>query len=825
MKFTFSWLKEHLNTQADAQTIADTLTAIGLELEELAQVPNPRHKFEPFLIAHVVKAEQHPNADKLQVCKVDAGNGNLVDIVCGAPNAKTGMKAVFAPIGTTIPGLVRDDGNNMILTKSLIRGITSNGMLCSERELMISDEHDGIIELPTDAPIGVSYADYKNLMPDYKGVEDWVFDVGLTPNRGDAAGVRGIARDLAAAGLGTLKPNRRGFKNGSWTTGIKVDLQTSDCPVFAYRVIRGVRNVPSPRFLQDRLKAVGNRPISALVDTTNLVNLDLCRPTHIFDLNRLQGNKLTVRKAVQGETCEALNEKIYHLADHMTIIADAAGPVSIAGIMGGLQSSVHDDTTDILLEAALWMPADIARTGRILEIHSDARYRFERGTDPATLLQDLDITTQLIVDFCGGEPSDTVIVGDIPQPKVTLDLAVDLIARRTGLDVPADRQHKILSDLGCIVSGADPMHVTVPSWRSDIERVEDLSEEILRIVGFDAVPAISLPRLETLPKCAISPIQAKTNALRRALASQGLNETHLWSFTDSKVAHHFAPESIGEPFPTAELYLENPISSELDVMRPSLLCNLLIAAGRNQDRGFDNVALFEVGLRFEGVNPCDQLLSTAGIRTGQFAAQSWTGEGAGKSGRPVDTFDAKADVLTALKAFGAPTTSLQTATNVLPPYFHPGRSGVLRLGKNILAVFGELHPALLETMDLRNPAVAFEVFLDRVPETKKKRDKARALYQSASLQQVKRDFAFLVDDTVEAERLLRAVKSADKANIVDVTLFDVYQGKGLPDRKKSLAFTVYLQPENQAYTDTDLETISQKIITQAIKATDGELRS
>lgn len=818
MKFTLSWLQDHLDTSADAQTIAAKLTAIGLELEELTPAPNPRHKFEPFLVAHVISAEQHPNADKLRVCKVDAGTGEIIDVVCGAPNAKTGMKAVFAPVGTTIPGITLDDGSNLVLTKGMIRGEASNGMLTSERELLISEEHDGIIELPSDAPVGTPYADYVDLLPEWKGVEDWVFEIGLTPNRGDAAGIRGIARDLAAAGLGTLKPNRPGFEGGSWKSDFKVSLKTDDCPVFAYRVIRGIKNGPSPQWVQDRLTAIGQRPISALVDVTNLVNFDQCRPTHVFDLNRIKGDQLTVRKAQEGETCEALNEQTYALADHMTVIADANGPTSIAGIMGGLGSSVEDGTTDVVLEAALWVPGDIARTGRVLGIHSDARYRFERGTDPAALLNDLDIATQFIVDFCGGEPSEVMVEGQVPTPEVSFDLPLGLVEKRSGLAVPADQQQQILIDLGFEVSGTDPLNIKVPTWRSDVERVEDLTEEVLRIVGFDAVPATSLPRDETLPARAVSDTQAKTSALRRALAEQGLNEAYLWSFTHSKVAQHFSELK-------QELYLANPISSELDVMRPSLLSNLLIATRGNQNRGFGDVRLFEVGLRFEGVEDGAQLLSAAGLRTGQFAEKSWTGEGAGKAGRGVDAFDAKADALAALEAFGAPTANLQTSTQNLPPYFHPGRSGTLGLGKNILAVFGELHPAQLEDLDVRGPAVAFELFLDRVPAAKKKGGHAKALYRPAALQQVERDFAFLVNADVEAEKLLRAMKGADKAHIVDVTLFDVYDGKGIPEGKRSLAATVYLQPKDQAFTDDDLEAMGQRIIAQAIKATGGELRA
>ncbi len=821
MKLTLSWLKDHLETSASAQTLAERLTALGLELEALTLAPNPRQQFEPFMVAHVVSAEQHPNADKLRVCKVDTGTDHLIDVVCGAPNARTGMKAVFAPVGTAIPGIKREDGRPLVLSKGLIRGAASNGMLCSERELLISDEHDGIIELPADAPVGAGYADYRNLLPEYRGVEEWVFDIGLTPNRGDAAGVRGIARDLAAAGLGTLKASRQAFRGGAGTPPVRVDLQTTHCPVFAYRVIRGVKNGPSPQWLQDRLSAIGQRPISALVDVTNLVNFDLCRPTHVFDLARLRGDTLTVRKAREGEVFQALNERTYTLADHMTVISDAQGPVSLAGIMGGLASAVQNQTHDVVLEAALWHPRDIARTGRVLGLHSDARYRFERGTDPAALLNDLDIATQWIVEFCGGTPSETGIVGTVPTPALAFDLPQDLVAKRTGLAVPFDRQLQILTDLGFEVSGepgAALRRVQVPSWRSDVEQVEDLTEEILRIVGFDAIPAVSMPRETPLPSCAVSVQQAKTNALRRALAGQGLHEAYLWSFTHSAVARRFA--DVNE-----QLLLANPISSELDLMRPSLLCNLLLATRGNQNRGFGAVRLFEVGLRFEGVGEADQLLTAAGVRTGQFAPKSWTGEGAGKAGRLVDAFDAKADALAALQAFGAPVANVQTGTRDLPGHFHPGRSGTLGLGKTTLAVFGELHPAVLEALDVRGSAVAFELFLDRVPAPKVKQGSAKVPYRAASLQRVERDFAFLVDEAVAAEQLLRAAKGADKAHISQVVLFDVYAGRGIPEGKKSLAVTVYFQPKDQAFTDNDLEAMSQGVIAQVMKATGGQLRA
>ena len=824
MKFTLSWLKDHLDTEADANAIGEKLTSIGLELEALNLAPNPRHKFEPFLVAEVISAEPHPNADKLKICKVSIGTNEEIDVVCGAPNAKSGMKGVFAPVGTVIPGITLEDGNNLVLTKGMIRGEPSNGMLTSERELLISEEHDGIIELSNDAPVGERYADYCNLLPEYKDVEDWVFEIGLTPNRGDAAGVRGIARDLAAAGLGSLKANRLGFTGGYGTPRINVELQTKDCPVFAYRVIKNVKNGPSPQWLQDRLSAIGQRPISALVDVTNLVNLDLCRPTHVFDLQKLQGDKLTVRKALQGEVCEALNEKKYEFSDHMTIISDSVGPVSIAGIMGGIGSSVQDSTTDILLEAALWDSSDIARTGRVLAINSDARYRFERGTDPAALLSDIDIATQLIVDFCGGEPSELVVTGKIPTPLKSFELPSNFVIKRSGLKVPADQQASILKKLGFKVTGTDPMQVEAPTWRSDIERVEDLTEEILRIIGFDAIPSISLARDSALPTQSISELQAKTARLRRALAAQGLNEAYLWSFTNSKTAKHFVLSQDAKVLPKEELYLANPISSELDVMRPSLLCNLLTAAEKNQNRGYNNVKLFEVGLRFEGVGEQEQLLSSAGLRTGQFGLKSWTGDSAGKNGREVDVFDAKADAIAALGAFEAPTANLQTSTKEIPPYYHPGRSGSLGLGKNIIAFFGELHPAILDELDVKGPAVAFELFLDRVPLSKKKRGHAKRLYQPASLQLVERDYAFLVDDTVESEKLIRAVKGADKSIIADVVLFDVYNGKGIPKGKKSLALTVYLQPTAQAFTDDDLEAISNRVIAQALKATGGELR-
>lgn len=801
MKFTLSWLKEHLETSADLATISERLTAIGLEVEA---VSDPAERLGAFRVAKVISAVVHPNADRLSLCQVDSGDGAPVQVVCGAPNVKAGMKAVFAPSGTHIPGTGID------LKPTRIRGEESNGMLCSERELELSDEHDGIIALPDDAPLGARFIDYA-------GHNDPLIEIGLTPNRGDAAAVRGIARDLAAAGLGQLKANRSGWageRQGS--AGIKVKLETEDAPFFAYCLLSGVHNPPSPPWLQRHLQSVGQKPISALVDLTNFLTLDQCRPAHVFDADKLDGD-LVVRKARPGETLDALNGKTYDLDPQMTVIADASGVVSLAGIIGGLRSSCTAETRRVLVELALWNPSDIARTGRRLQLLSDARYRFERGVDPANVSAQMEIITALLVDLCGGQPSLVQTEGQVPSWQRHLDFDWDLTRKRNGVAVSPARSQAILEALGFTIEPQSDQQarVHIPSWRPDIDLVEDLTEEILRIVGFEQIEAETLPALSAMPPVALSAQQARLGRAKRALASRGLLETVLWSFTGSRLAHHFADLD-------PQLFLENPIKSDLDVMRPSLLPNLLKAAQRNQARGFGEVALFESGLRFLGTEPDAQRMTLAGLRLGQYQRRHWSA-----AARGVDLFDAKADLLHALEAYGAPTANLQTRP-IDPqahPYLHPGRAATLGLGKQAVAVFGELHPALLAELDLRGPAVLFEIWLEQIPLPKKQAGSARSLLDASPLQPLTKDFAFVVDESVAAEALLRAVKAADKRLISAVSLFDIYRGAGVPEGQKSLAVEVTLQPRTASLTDADLDALSRSVIKAAQKATGAVLRS
>ena len=793
MKFTLSWLKQHLETDASLTEITNKLTDIGLELEDLDEGP-----LAPFVIAHVVEAVQHPNADKLRVCTVDAGTGKTFNVVCGAPNARTGMKGVFAPVGTYVPG------TDMTLELGNLRGERSEGMLCSERELMLSDDHDGIIDLPADAPIGTRYIDFK-------GIADPIIEINVTPNRGDALGVRGVARDLAAAGLGTLKPQRGQFTGGTGTSPSSVHIDTDNCPVFFYRVIRGVKNGQSPKWVQDALTAVGERPISALVDVTNLMTLDQARPMHVYDLAKVSGD-LRVRLGQDGESLAALNDKSYDFDDQMTLVTDDSGPIGVGGVIGGESTGVDDDTTDVLLEGALWNATNIARTGRKLNVHTNARYRFERHTDSQNLSEHMGVATQLILDWCGGDAGELQQSGDVPSWTKSLDYAPSLCAKRGGLHVPADRQRDVLETLGFAVEvkGNDAFHVSVPSFRPDIDRKEDLVEEVLRIVGYNEIPEADFTRPANMPASVISDEQRKRLAVHRALAAQGLNEAVMFSFTNSRFAQHFGWDAASQ----SSLRVANPISEELDVMRPSLLPNLLDAAKRNASRGYPDIALFEVGLRFTDVTPEGQKRTVAGIRTGKATPNHWTG-----NPEAVDAFDAKADLIAALAAYEAPAENAQISRDV-PAWYHPGRSGALTLGKTVLGVFGELHPKVTKAMGVKGRVVAFEAYLDAVPTPKKKGKTStqKPLLRPSAFQPVHKDFAFVVDEKTAADSIIRAAKGADKKLITDVRLFDVYRGEGIENDKKSLAIAVTLQPVDATLTDEQLEAVADKIIANVGKS-------
>jgi phenylalanyl-tRNA synthetase beta chain len=805
MKLTLSWLKEHLETDASLTEICEAVTAIGLELES---VDDRAAKLAPFVVGYVVEARKHPDADRLRVCIVDTGK-DQVQVVCGAPNARTGMKGVFARAGLVVPG------TGLLLKAGTIRGQASNGMLCSAREMGLSDEHDGIIDLPADAPVGEPFA--RTL-----GRDDAVIDVAITPNRQDCLGVRGIARDLAAKGVGRLKPRRVEPVPGRFESplAVRFDLPADAakaCPYFVGRMLRGVRNGPSPRWLQDRLIAIGLRPISALVDITNYMTFDICRPLHVFDAAKVERG-IVVRLARPGETIAALNGKTYTLSGSETVISDEGGAAEgLGGVIGGEESGCTEATTDVFVEAALFDPIRTAQTGRAHQILSDARYRFERGIDPEAVIEGMEAATRMILDLCGGEASELVVAGKVPEWRRSYRLRKERAATLGGVDVPPADQRRILEALGFAVEdhGAT-FEVAPPSWRQDIHGEADLVEEIGRIWGYDRIAAVPMPRDTALPAPALTPAQRRVRDARRALAGLGLVEAVTFSFMQKSVAALF-----GGTNPTLELL--NPISSDLDFMRPTIVPNLLLAARRNADRGLGGSALCEVGPQFADDTPAGQSMMATGLRSGDAAPRSW-----GAKQRAVDALDAKADALALLQSLGAPVENLQT-TRDAPSWYHPGRSGCLRLGAKVVAVFGELNPRVLAAMDVRMPAVAFEVTIDAVPMPKAKAGRARQLLKLAALQPVERDFAFLVDSAVESEKLVRAIRGvakeiATQAAILSVGVFDVYEGKGLPEGRKSVALSVRLQPAERTLTDAEIDAIGQRMVAAAAKATGAALR-
>ena len=801
MKTTLSWLKSHLETAAPLDEIVRRLVMLGLEVESVA---DRAAALAPFRVAHVVSAEPHPDADRLRVCIVDTGT-ERVQVVCGAPNARTGMRGVFAPAGVTIPR------TGLLLKASMIRGVASNGMLCSAFEMGISDDHEGIIDLPPATPVGEGFAKVM-------GLDDPVLDVKVTPNRADCLGVHGIARDLAAAGLGRLRPLAVEPVEGGFTSPLQVHLASLDakaCPLFVGRTIRGVKNGPSPRWLQDRLTAIGLRPISALVDITNFLTFDVNRPLHVFDAGKIKGD-LVVREARRGETLKALNGRDYALDETMTVIADDAEVLSLGGVIGGESSGCTMETTEIFIEAALFDPLRTAATGRKLNLQSDARYRFERGLDPAFVVPGMEIATRLILDLCGGEPSAVAVAGAAPAWQRSYRLRAERALTLGGVDVPRDEQRRILEALGFGVE--DPgledrdgtAEVAPPSWRGDVEGEADLVEEILRVRGYDAIQVVPLVRETALPRPAVSPAQRRVGLVRRALASRGLVEAVTYSFMAAADAAPFG----GAP---AELRLVNPISADLDVMRPSILPNLLGAARRNADRGIADGALFEIGPIYRDDTPDGQATVAAGLRHGSSLPRQWR-----DPGKPVDALMAKEDALATLAVAGAPLENIQVSIDP-PGWYHPGRAGTLRLGPKVLAQFGELHPAILEASDVKGPAVGFEVFLDAVPQPRKT-GRGRPPLKLSPFQPVERDFAFLVPDELPAETLLRAARGVDRKLVAEVRLFDVYTGTGLPAGRKSLAITVVLQPEDATLTEEQIDAFAQKLVAQVAKATGGELR-
>ena len=804
MKFTLSWLKEHLDTTATLEEISRKLTAIGLEVEG---IEDPAATFKGFVVGHVISAEKHPDADKLQCLVVDTGTEKL-KVVCGAPNARMGLKGVFAPAGSYIPG------SDITLKKSLIRGQESNGMMCSERELLLSTEHNGIIELPETAATGSAAAEAL-------GINDPVIEINLTPNRGDCAGIYGIARDLAAAGLGKLKPLPTAVVAGKFKNPVSVTLnntrglvsnETAICSHFLGRYIKGVKNGSSPKWLQDKLKAVGQRPISILVDITNYLSIGFCRPLHVFDADKLKGN-IHVRLSQRGETLAALNDKTYELDNFMIAVCDDSGVISLGGIIGGLSTAVDERSKNIYIECAFFDPATIAKTGQKLQIDSDARYRFERGIDPAFAATGMELATQLVLELCSGEASDVFTAGTAPDITRTLQYTPERLKSLGGSTMAERQQRDILTALGFNISGA--WAVKTPSWRHDVEGVADLIEEILRIDGYDNIPAVPVVRLPGQKPPSPKPLQKRVVETRHVLAARGLYETVTWSFMDDAKSDLFGAHMNQNK---KALTLVNPISADLAVMRPSILPNLIEAAGKNTDRGFPDAALFEVGGIYKSPEQDGQLTVATGLRCGNTERRHWS-----HPTRTVDALDVKADALAVLETCGVNTANLQI-TRDAPEWYHPGRSGALRLGPTVLAYFGEIHPAVLMSLKRDEVSAGFEVFLQNIPVPKKKGTRKELLRPSA-FQPVSRDFAFIVDQAVETEKLVRAIKGTDKNLITQVEIFDVYAGKGVDPGKKSVALAVTLQPVEKTLMDEEISALSTKIIDAVQKQTGGALRS
>jgi phenylalanyl-tRNA synthetase beta chain len=794
MKFTLSWLKEHLDTDADVAAIGEKLTSIGLEVESIT---DPGSALKDFIVGEVITAQKHPNADKLRLCNVTDGQDTL-QIVCGAPNARAGIKVVLARPGTVIPA------TGDALKLGTIRGVESRGMMCSARELLLGEDHDGIIELKPGAKVGTPVV--AALVEAGLLANDPLFDVSITPNRGDAASVFGIARDLAASGLGTLKTEKVQPVAGKFPCPKTITLdftpQNKDaCPIFAGRLIRGVKNGPAPQWVQDRLKSVGMKSISALVDATNLIAQDRGRPLHVFDADKLSGN-LHARMANDHEQVLALDDKTYVLDADTIVIADDSYARAIAGVMGGLDTGSFEDTKNVFIESAWFDPARIARAGRKQGIISDARYRFERGVDPQFVLPGLELCTQLILEWCGGEASDVVIAGALPPPHGPITFDPALVESFGGIKIAREKIITILQDLGFVVEDHGALHVVPPSWRHDVDGPADLVEEVVRIYGLTDVPSVPLTRPNAFAAAVLSKAQRRTRTARRAIAGRGFNETVSFSFIARDQARLFGGGDDARQ-------LSNPIAADLDALRPSILPSLLAAASRNAARGFANLQLFEIGAAFDSGMPEAQKTVAAALRTGH-AERHWQ-----KGGDSTDLFTVKADLLAALEAItGAPMSA--PITQGAPGWYHPGRSGTIAMGPKVIAQFGELHPRVLAAFDLKVPAAGFEIFLDAIPDAKSK-GKAKPLFAPSPFQATLRDFAFVVDAKLAAGEIVKCVKQADRALIDTVSVFDVYEGKGVPEGKKSVAVAVRIQPKDATLTEAEIEALAQKIVAAAVK--------
>ena len=803
MKFTLSWLKDHLDTQSSLGEICEALTMIGLDVEAV----DDKSALKPFVIAKVLTAQQHPDADRLQVLSVDTGTGDPVQVVCGAPNARAGLLGAFAPAGTYVPGI------DTTLSVGNIRGVESHGMMCSERELQMSNEHDGIIDLADDLEIGSSFAAYA-------GLDDPVIEIGLTPNRPDCTGVHGIARDLAAYGLGTLKDNAIAPAGGTEPCPINVSLDFGDtqplCNGFALRMVRNVENRPSPLWMQQRLTAIGMRPISALVDITNYVTFDRGRPLHVFDADKVVGN-LLVRRGRAGETVEALDGGTYEVNAEICVIADDSGVESIAGIVGGTQTGCDENTTNVLIESALWDASNIARTGRDLGVITDARYRFERGVDPAFMVDGMELATHLVTDLCGGVPSQPIVTDYVVPTRKTVSFPLSEVSRLTGIEVPFDACLKILHKLGFEPQGTgDIVDVLVPTWRPDVDGKADLVEEVMRIYGVNRIDPQPLARNGHISERILTPLQTRTRTVRRALAARGMVEVVNWSFVSAAQAALFGGGQDA-------LKLANPIAIEMSDMRPSLLPGLLTGALNNANRGHGDLELFEVSDIYQDDSYQGQRRVAAGIRRGTAKMQG-PGRHWHTNSSSVDVFDAKADALAALEACGMPVGRMQIEPGG-PDWYHPGRCGQIRLGpKNLLGTFGEFHPKTLDSMGVSGPLCGFEIFIDAVPEAKRKATRTKPPLEISSFQALKRDFAFVVEDNVHAGEIVKAVSAADKKLIVDVNVFDLFAGASLGAGKKSVAVEVDIQPTDRTLTDADLEALAAKVIANVAAKTGGVLR-
>ena len=786
MKFTLSWLKEHLDTEASVDKIVETLTKIGLEVEE---VVNPFENMEGFTTARIEEVEDHPNSDHLHVLKVNDGN-EILQIVCGAPNVKKGMIGVLAHVGAYIPLF------NEKIKVGKVRGVESFGMMCAEDEIGVGSDHNGIIELPQTAPIGLTLAEV------YKA--DPVIEIAITPNRAECLGVRGVARDLAAAGLGKLKPLNITKHNSTLESPIKVKIEDFEaCPTYVGRYIKGVNNkAETPKWMKDRLTAIGLRSISPLVDITNYINYDMARPLHVFDADKLKGD-ICVRMAKDEEGFISLEDKVYNLDNQSLGICDEEGIQCLAGIMGGNSKGCSEDTVNVFVECASFNPVCIARTGRKFQIDSDSRYRYERWVDPKSNILGSDYATDLILQICGGEVHEMVMAGDENYQPVTTYIRPERVKNFIGMEVSAAKINEILISLGFDTKEeGDRIVATAPTWRGDIEGEHDLIEEVVRMIGLDNIKPESMPKAY-FPTQTLSPVQRRVVTVKHELASRGMLETVTWSFTDSKLAKDFRKGN--EP-----ILICNPITAEMDEMRPSVLVNLLLGCKNNIARGYGNVSLFEVGPEFYGVKPGEQKLVAGGIRCGQISKKHWL-----KDERQFDVFDVKADALAVIAAANGPYDSVKISLDA-PSYYHPGRSGVFRLGANVVAYFGEIHPMILKQFGIKQRVVAFEVFVDNIPLPRVSQGKAKKKLELSQFQQVDKDMAFIVDKTIKADDVIVAAKTADRRYINDVRVFDVYEGENLSENKKSIALSITFQPVEATFSDKDLEVLMSKV-EQAVK--------